>query len=221
MNGRTRITTTTSDVKTRESALRRRCEQIAVDLSAYVDGELGSEEMTRPRCRVEAHLEACPDCRSLANAWSGVVEVLAVSDVPERPWFAAEFRRRLEAEERDRSDRWSWLSLRLVPIAVAVLGLTLGVWVRFELDRDRVSETMVDRILRIQDLEASTLASALASTAVSADGERRRDGFDLDELLISAGGMEEAGGTDVDLAMTSSVVDEAEPIALARFEKDR
>lgn len=208
------------------SALRRRCEQIAVDLSAYVDGELGTEEFTRQRCRVEAHLEACSDCRELARDWSGVVEVLAVPDVPDRPWFAAEFRRRLVSEERKHTDRLRWLGLRLIPVAVTVLGLVLGVLVRFELERDRVSETLVERILRIQDVEASTLAS----TPVIAEGDRRSDGFDLDELLISAGGVDSSRDTGTPTnAVVSGVVpsedavpsEDMEPNLFARLEKDR
>lgn len=202
---------TTSVDQRQSSALRRRCEQIAVDLSAYVDGELEAEEFTRPRCRVEAHLEACGDCRALARDWGAVVDVLAVPDVPERPWFAAEFRRRLESEESVRRDPFGWIGWRLIPVAVTILGLSLGVWVRVELDRDRISETLVERILRIQDLETATLAS----TPVIADHERPGGAFDLDELLLSSGG---AGAESED---RSGVGEEADSATFARRDKDR
>ena len=217
MNNRRSTHLTGGQRENNSAALRRRCEQIAVDLSAYVDGELEGDEFTRPRCRVEAHLEVCPDCRSLANDWGSVVEVLSVPQVPDRPWFAAEFRRRLEAEEQERRQAFSWksagwLGVRLIPVAVTVLGLALGVWVRFELDRDRVSETLVERILRIQDLEASTLAS----TPVIAQSDRRGDGFDFDDLLISSGNAE---GSTEDVAATER--DTVDSSALSRPEKDR
>ena len=91
--------------------------------------------------------------------------------------------------------------------------------VRFELDRDRVSETLVENILRIQDLEASTLAS----TRVIADGDRRDSGFDLDELL-GAVDMDRARDRAIELDSEDgslSMDDDAEPSPLTRFEKDR
>ncbi|HVS14327.1 MAG TPA: zf-HC2 domain-containing protein [Thermoanaerobaculia bacterium] len=100
------------------------CEVLKDRLSAYLDGELVEAGP------VAAHLAGCASCRAALRDLRAASSLLAVTRgfAPD-PSFVARFRRRLEALEIERTERWRLLALRLMPLAatalVAALALTV------------------------------------------------------------------------------------------------
>lgn len=56
-----------------KSAMKSACPEMAVDLSAYFDGELAANE----RQRMEAHLEICAPCREALEGMSRLHDAFA------------------------------------------------------------------------------------------------------------------------------------------------
>ena len=90
-------------------------------LSAWMDGELDDAEANQ----VQAHVSLCARCRELADSFAE----LRVEGLEPDPSFVVRFR-----EARDQESLvfgWSWekLTMRLVPVALAVLAAAgLAVW---------------------------------------------------------------------------------------------
>ena len=81
------------------------CEAIAVDLSAYYDGEL-EEERT---AAVEAHLSDCAACRSQLDKMSklsNALHAIGNLDAPKRP-LVEELLRELDKEDRKKENNAS------------------------------------------------------------------------------------------------------------------
>lgn len=100
------------------------CERIGERLIAYVDGRATNAE----RREVEAHLAACVACRTRAEEFDQLWDVLdEVPMIEPSPAFDARLRARIAAEPQP--SHWAWLvpSPRLA-LAVTLL-LVLSVWI--------------------------------------------------------------------------------------------
>ncbi len=99
------------------------CEQVGIELIAYMDGRAGSEE----RRAVEAHAESCAECRARMAEYGSVWNLLEEAPVVGPSLgFDARIRRRAAVEPRPRL----WANLVPAPrmtLAMAAL-LALSVW---------------------------------------------------------------------------------------------
>lgn len=112
------------------------CNESQLALSEFVDGALPRDA----RAKLEAHLEACADCRSLLADLKSVkaaARALPKMTAPESVW--QNVRAGLDAEDRHPGDRrsatvlpfapWRWRRLKgLAAAAVVVLAVTAGTY---------------------------------------------------------------------------------------------
>lgn len=95
------------------------CHDVSFVMLAFVEGRLDEPQ----RVEVQRHLAECDACRMAAADQSDVARVLASrSETPVPAWFAARVAARLEDEGGwfgvvD----WRWLSVRVAPVAAALL----------------------------------------------------------------------------------------------------
>lgn len=78
----------------------------------YLDGRVGADE----RVGIDAHLEACAECRTRLSELRGVLDVLGEWPAVEASaGFTAAVRARVEAEAQRQSRGWSWRWPRTLP----------------------------------------------------------------------------------------------------------
>jgi hypothetical protein len=104
-----------------------RCVDVAPRLSDFVDGDLSPDTAAM----VEAHLHACPACRSLAadlRAVSLAGSMLDRPDPPDRVWAAIADRlaTKPSVSWHARPSRWKWPALAAAALLVALLGVVFG-----------------------------------------------------------------------------------------------
>jgi len=147
-------------------------------LSAYLDGELSSEE----RARFEAHLERCPDCRAERDRLKGALSLLSrlPPSPPPSPNFEQHFYARLAAERPAPRARlfdrplWRWLAPGLAGVAASV-ALVLVVEIRHRPPPDD---------LLVGDLDLFENYEAVASVGVVENQEDVEVVAHLDELGV-------------------------------------
>lgn len=97
------------------------CEQISAEFISYLDGRAGAEE----RREVEAHLETCAACRTRAEEFGKLWNVLDEDPaIQPSPSFDARLCQRIAAEPAP--NRWAWLMPR--PAFAMALLLAMSVW---------------------------------------------------------------------------------------------
>src|SRR6266478_4406708 len=109
------------------------CQDIRLDLSAYLDNELTPPQRTE----VEAHLASCPRCQGDLNEMKTLVTgVAALPKLQPAPRFLAEVRRKIASGGKVEALTWPdhvfrpvWLK---VPLEVAALIVIIGLVIRSE-----------------------------------------------------------------------------------------
>ena len=105
-----------------------------VRISAWLDGELDDETARK----VAAHVERCAPCRELSDSIGALSRSFSRHTEPD-PGFIVRFRER--REQQSIAPWWTWrqFTLRLVPVALALLvAAAATVWVSAPDDPDLV-----------------------------------------------------------------------------------
>jgi len=159
------------------------CNQNAITLSAYLDGELPEEQATATR----EHIASCTRCAT------EIADLVLVQRAlrPARGLFvpSAEFRRKIERQiEPRRRRRWG---LRLVPATVLAAALLLVAisWVLYSHRADDFAE--------IADLHVNAMASANPVDVVSTDRHTVKPWFQ--GKIPFSFNLPELAGTEFDL----------------------
>jgi anti-sigma factor RsiW len=98
------------------------CKQIASAFVSYLDGRAAPDE----RRKVEAHLETCAACRTRAEEFGKLWNVLDEdAAIQPSPSFDARLRQRIAAEPVP--NRWAWLMPR--PAFAMALLLAVSIWI--------------------------------------------------------------------------------------------
>ena len=175
------------------------CERFEELLSAYLDGELPEAE----EAELRAHLDRCPDCAAMYEAFSAVGEAVRTQDVPDT--LHSRIMETVHAAEK--ASRTQRAIIRLRPILAAAACLIVLVGTVFAL-RNTVR---FDRGA-MKSADASTPMAANENAAVMATGPSEAAAESVAENgALFESKMEMPAAAKADMAIAESAAEPGEP----------